>query len=937
MATNQITAAFNAAQLQAGVNQAIAALGAQRQAVEQLANAFRIANQPILQALGALDKFRSATVDFAGGISKALGPLATQFGQVSDAVAGFRLPELSITGFVNELSAGIDRARQVEVTLARLKIVTDEQFQDIGKASELLGNTLQARLGRATAVTANFFTDLGERALVAFDRIATGAQDLGQKIAGNLPERLKSALFGNASPTVQEQTVATGARFGFQKNETLLAAADLARNLQGQLSRNEKEGNEQGLAVLTASLSLATKTSLTAADGVQTLTRAMQAFKIPLDQAASASNALFTLFNSGNISNHALADQFAQLGFIADKAGLSFQDTGAAILSLTKQGLSGGEAMTVLQQSLLRLANPSERLEKSLKQLGIANVNAELSANGLTNVLKAFVAAIEEGDESLSQSFGVRQSKAIKALVADIDGLKGNAEKLAKALGDTATPASQIFQQGFQNANAEARETVALAEKIRETNLAALKDSTERAKLAAKTFHDFGQSQINDLSAIATKARQELEKSEKTIRDLQARQGGGVFEQQLKFASGGFLNQAGFIQNDQQTALLRNRIDELTKRARDEGAKGTRDSILEANKLYDEIRNLQDRAFEHEQANRRILFEEQVRQGQATPIGTDVNGKQVFQFQVDTTRLAKERLAIEQERAALNRSEEARAKAAIEQQKKDQRELVDLVNQVTKAPSKLFDEKTGGFSKGLKTVADQTKALKEVDATIEQIRQKIAEKPSTEGLSLLLELQKLQRDIGVQARAGLAETTANAELGKLKFAKDELGNIERQAGATGAAIAEAFSTRVSGIEEAIDKLREFNAELRKAAQGGTGNEEVPTVPGAYFGGAASNLPQYFAGGGFVNFKPFGSDTVPAMLNRNEFVVREGPAQQFAPFLRAINAGAVTNDNSAFTFHNTFNINGAQNPDALAKQVHALLYRGIRRGSLRSLA
>jgi hypothetical protein len=74
-----------------------------------------------------------------------------------------------------------------------------------------------------------------------------------------------------------------------------------------------------------------------------------------------------------------------------------------------------------------------------------------------------------------------------------------------------------------------------------------------------------------------------------------------------------------------------------------------------------------------------------------------------------------------------------------------------------------------------------------------------------------------------------------------------------------------------------------------------------------------------------------------MLNRNEFVVREGPAQTFAPLLRAINSGSISNDNSTYSFNNTFNVNGAQDPEMLVKQIGALLYRGIKRGQLRPLS
>jgi hypothetical protein len=101
---------------------------------------------------------------------------------------------------------------------------------------------------------------------------------------------------------------------------------------------------------------------------------------------------------------------------------------------------------------------------------------------------------------------------------------------------------------------------------------------------------------------------------------------------------------------------------------------------------------------------------------------------------------------------------------------------------------------------------------------------------------------------------------------------------------------------------------------------------------------SSQLLDYFARSWLSARQPWFEDLAPILAepgegdaNRlNEFVVRQGPAQQFGPLLSALNAGSAPSvTNNAHTF--TFNVNGAGSPEQTAKEIAGMLRRGVRRG------
>ena len=117
------------------------------------------------------------------------------------------------------------------------------------------------------------------------------------------------------------------------------------------------------------------------------------------------------------------------------------------------------------------------------------------------------------------------------------------------------------------------------------------------------------------------------------------------------------------------------------------------------------------------------------------------------------------------------------------------------------------------------------------------------------------------------------------------------------------------------------------------------NESIRTMPapvgggaqGKSLGGLISKM-KFFESGGAAQ----GTDTIPAMLSPGEFVTSAKNARRFLPQLQAINAGIPpAAEPNSVTYNTTvgdINVNGAQQPTLVAREVMRQMRRETRRGS-----
>jgi hypothetical protein len=146
-------------------------------------------------------------------------------------------------------------------------------------------------------------------------------------------------------------------------------------------------------------------------------------------------------------------------------------------------------------------------------------------------------------------------------------------------------------------------------------------------------------------------------------------------------------------------------------------------------------------------------------------------------------------------------------------------------------------------------------------------------------------------------------------------------------------IASSFAQSAQAAEQSAQRAVAAAQQAAAAAAqaGGSGGR---AKGGLITGFAKGGLVKYFANGGLAS----GTDTIPAMLTRGEFVMPAKQTNEFFPQLQAMRAGITPSfsqsvSNTGIAGDVTINVNGARQPELTAQAIDTLLKRAARRGTI----
>lgn len=175
------------------------------------------------------------------------------------------------------------------------------------------------------------------------------------------------------------------------------------------------------------------------------LTSVLNAYKLTADQAGKVSDQMFQTVNLGKVTFGELSSTIGKVTPIAAAAGIGFDQVGAAVASMTKQGISAGAATTDLQQIIQAYIKPTTDAADVAKLLGI-NFNATtLQTKGLHGALNEAAAAAGGDKEALARLFGsVEALNGVLALTGD--NAQGAADDL-KSIAGSSGAAQKAFEE----------------------------------------------------------------------------------------------------------------------------------------------------------------------------------------------------------------------------------------------------------------------------------------------------------------------------------------------------------------------------------------------------------------------------------------------------------------------------------------------------------
>lgn len=174
--------------------------------------------------------------------------------------------------------------------------------------------------------------------------------------------------------------------------DTVFSASDASQAML-ELAKNGISPATIKAGALKEALTLAAAGGVSMEDAATTMGNALNAFGLKGDKAGAVAAALAGAANASSASIGSLAEGLAQSSATAADAGLSIQETTAALAAFANAGIQGSDAGTSLKTFLSRLVPQTTKAQDAMVNYGLATFNAkkaqEVLAKGGTKMTLA--------------------------------------------------------------------------------------------------------------------------------------------------------------------------------------------------------------------------------------------------------------------------------------------------------------------------------------------------------------------------------------------------------------------------------------------------------------------------------------------------------------------------------------------------------------------
>lgn len=328
----------------------------------------------------------------------------------------------------------------------KVVIETDLDSSGIEKGLKSLGNITAKGLKAATATIAGTATALS---VVSAAAIKVGSDFEAQM---SRVEAISGAT-GEEFERLRQQAIDLGADTAFSASQ----AAEGMENLAAAgFTTNEIMNAMPGM------LNLAAASGEDLASSADIAASALRGFGLEASEAGHVADVLAENANRTNSSVAETGEAMKYVAPLARAAGISLEETAAAIGIMANAGIQGSQAGTTLRGALSRLSKPTADMQEAMDELGVSFYDSEGKMLSLTDqvgmlqsamegmtdeqknnylvtlygqeALSGMLALINEGPESLSgltSAYEACDGAAQAAAVTMQDNLKGAVEQLS--------------------------------------------------------------------------------------------------------------------------------------------------------------------------------------------------------------------------------------------------------------------------------------------------------------------------------------------------------------------------------------------------------------------------------------------------------------------------------------------------------------------------
>ncbi len=194
---------------------------------------------------------------------------------------------------------------------------------------------------------------------------------------------------------------------------------------------------EKALDVLTVSVRAA-KAGLTdtktAADAITTI---LNSYSLAAENAGAVSDLLFSVVKRGKTTFAELAPQIGMVASTAASAGVDLDELGAALATLTRNGVKTENAVTAVNQIVMSFLKPSKQAADYARELGFEMSSVTLQSEGLVGV---FEKISKLPPDAIAKLFpNARALRGVIPALKNMTGFTDDIAAMARSSGATET------------------------------------------------------------------------------------------------------------------------------------------------------------------------------------------------------------------------------------------------------------------------------------------------------------------------------------------------------------------------------------------------------------------------------------------------------------------------------------------------------------------
>ena len=219
---------------------------------------------------------------------------------------------------------------------------------------------------------------------------------------------------------------------------------------------------------------------------VDALTTVINAYGMEAEAAADISDDMFAIVKRGKLTYNELAVSLGTVVPVASTVGVKFKDVGAAIATLTRQGIPASKATMQLRQVFMAILKPSAEAEEITESLGIAMGSTALETKGLAGWLTELREKTKGNADIMTKIVpNVRALTAVLALTGKAaKGYARDQEFMAETMGFT----DEAFKKQMESSDFWLETFEVAADKVK---IAAYEGIISSLRESIRTAEDF--------------------------------------------------------------------------------------------------------------------------------------------------------------------------------------------------------------------------------------------------------------------------------------------------------------------------------------------------------------------------------------------------------------------------------------------------------------